>query len=330
VVDSGIQADHPEIAGKVLAQRDFIEDDGTAQDELGHGTHVAGIAAATMNNNEGIAGICPDCRLVVARVLDANGNGTEFGVAQGIDYAVDNGADVVNLSLGDRKPYAVVERAVNRAWGSGVVVVASAGNRGNNVVEYPAAYPKVISVSATSPNNEFVSFSSRGRTVDLAAPGQGIYSSVPVDEYAYKSGTSQAAPQVAGAAGLLASQGLDNAEVRERLQCTARDLGEPGRDDLFGHGLLDAYAAVTAATGTDGDDDLEGTSGRDVICAGAGDDTFRGLGGDDVVYGGRGADTIRGNDGHDRLFGEEGDDTIIGGAGRDTIRGGAGRDVERQ
>jgi len=323
VVDTGIQADHPDITGKVIAQRDFVDDDDVGEDVFGHGTHVAGIAAATMNNNEGIAGICPDCRLVNARVLNARGFGTDFQVAQGIDYAADEGVDVVNLSLGDAKDAPVLEKAVNRAWALGAVVVGAAGNEGNKPVQYPAAYPKAIAVSATDTLGKFVSFSNRGRAIDLAAPGVGIYSTVPTDAYATYSGTSMSAPHVAGVAGLLAGQGLNNERIRERLQCTAKDMGAGGRDDLYGHGLLDARAAVTETcprrpnpqparctiTGTSKANVLRGTPRRDVICA---------LGGNDVVQANRGEDLLKGGSGNDVLAGGPGKDTLSGGPGRDS------------
>lgn len=322
VVDGGIQADHPEIIGKVVAQHDFVDDDDIAQDDDGHGTHVAGIAAANTNNNQGIPGICPACKLVISKALNARGYGTEFDVAQGIDYAVQNRVDVVNLSLGGRKDDPVVERAVNRAWDSGVVMVAAAGNRGDNTIEYPAAYPKVISVSSTSQINKPSYFSSRGKTIDLAAPGEGIYSAAPIDTYEFRSGTSQATPQVAGVAGLLASQGLDNDEIRQRLECTARDLGADGRDNFYGHGIVNAYAAVTETcprqptppsarctiSGTNKSDVLRGTPRRDVIC---------GLDGNDAVLGHDGADILKGGPGNDALVGGNGKDTYLGGPGTD-------------
>jgi thermitase len=257
VVDSGIEQGHPDI-GKISAQKDFVSGDAVANDPYGHGTHVAGVAAALTNNDRGVAGGCPACRLLVARVLDAYGNTTDATLVSGINWSVDNGADVVNLSLGGPKPSAGLEQAIKDASARGAVIVAAAGNTGTTWLQYPAAYPAAIAVSATNKNDALAGFSSRGDWVDLAAPGTGIISARAAGGshrfygtcsdagrgYVACGGTSQSAPFVSALAGLLSSQGKGAGEIRRRMQNTATDLGAAGRDPKYGHGRIDANKAV--------------------------------------------------------------------------------------
>src|SRR3990170_879710 len=189
-------------------------------DTYGHGTHVAGIAAATAGNGVGVAGVCPRCTILAVKVFaDGSGSTSDFTVAQGIVWAVDHGANVVNLSLGGPGSSAVAQAAVDYAWSRGVVVVAAAGNSGSSTLSYPAAYPNAIAVSATNSSDGLAGFSSYGSWVDLSAPDQGILSTVPGGDYASWSGTSMATPVVAGAAGLAFSAGLGSAAaVRTALE----------------------------------------------------------------------------------------------------------------
>ena len=182
ILDSGIDQDHPDLSGKVADQYDFVEDDAVANDPNGHGTQVAGIAAALTNNGRGIAGGCPRCKLLVYRVIDANGDTTASRVIAGIDWSTKNGADVINLSFGSDQQSDFLRSAINQAYakGNGAVVVAAAGNEGNtaepSAEQYPAAYEAAIAVSATDDNDRLADFSSRGNWVDLAAPGTDIMS----------------------------------------------------------------------------------------------------------------------------------------------------------
>ena len=176
--------------------------------------------------------------------MGARGFTTDSRIVEGIDWSVNQGADVVNLSLGGPGDSSVLRTAVNRAYGRGAVVVAAAGNEGTNVPRYPAAYPKVIGVSATSADGTLARFSSRGSWVDLAAPGTNILSTSRSGGYDKWSGTSMSAPFVSGLAGLLASQGMSADAIRQRMQESAKDLGPAGYDPLYGHGRINADNAV--------------------------------------------------------------------------------------
>jgi thermitase len=242
IVDSGIYVKHPDI-GRIIAQRDFVEDDAVADDDFGHGTHVTGIAGALTDNGKGVAGGCFNCGLLISKVMGARG-ATASRVVEGINWSVNHGADVVNLSLGGTANPSVLRTVINRAYGRGVVVVAAAGNEGTNRPVYPAAYSKVIAVSATTTDGKLASFSNRGEWIDLAAPGTDILSTSKSGGYERRSGTSMSAPFVSGLAGLLASRGLPAHSIRQRMQTSAKDLGPAGDDPRFGHGRIDADNAV--------------------------------------------------------------------------------------
>ena len=243
IVDSGAYSNHPDI-GRIIAQRDFVEDDAVADDDNGHGTHVTGIAGALTDNGKGVAGGCFDCELLIAKVMGRIGFTTDSRIVKGINWSANHGADVVNLSLGGSGDSSVLRTAVDRAYGRGALVVAAAGNEGTNEPQYPAAYSKVIAVSATTADGRLARFSSRGDWVDLAAPGTDILSTRMSGGYERMSGTSMSAPFVSGLAGLLASRGMSADSIRERMQTTAKDLGPAGDDPQFGHGRIDADNAV--------------------------------------------------------------------------------------
>ena len=253
VVDTGIDVDHPDLQGKVVAQKSFVGSNTSASgdDNAGHGTAVAGVAAATTDNATGVAASCPDCSLMSAKVGNSLDRITVADEVQGINWAVNNGADVVNLSFGGPGDPDVERNAVNRAARKGVVVVAAAGNDNTSDRNYPAAYRRAISVVATDASDEKADFSSFGRTVDVAAPGVDIVTTdiagsggFERGDYSSIDGTSFSSPMVAGVAGLLDAQGRSVADVRKRLQTTAKDLGPDGKDTRYGHGLIDAAAAV--------------------------------------------------------------------------------------
>ncbi len=244
VVDTGIAAGHPDLRGKVVAQGNFADQFGGARGRVGHGTHVAGVIGAQTGNGVGVAGGCPNCRLLSARVDGfLFGRITDASVAEGINWSVNNGARVINLSLGSPQPSAILENAVDRATSRGVVVVAAAGNEGTSTKFYPAAYENVIAVAATSRRDGRAGFSNFGNWVDVAAPGVGILSTYP-GGYASLSGTSFSSPHVAALAGLLSSQGYTRAEITSRILATAEDEGPLGRDPFYGEGRIDAAAAV--------------------------------------------------------------------------------------
>jgi subtilisin family serine protease len=251
VIDTGIDLKHPDLKANIKGGYNAINPLKSYTDDHGHGTHVAGIIAA-LNNSIGVVGVGPNIDLYAIKVLNAKGSGYLSDVIEGLDWAVDNGIKVVNMSLGTSQDVPSFREAIVRAYNAGVVIVAAAGNTGGELV-YPAAYPEVIAVSATDQNNQIASFSSRGPEVDLAAPGVNIYSTYKGQSYATLSGTSMAAPHVTGAAALIIDTkkcdlNLDGvctpSEVKQRLEQTAVDLGTPGKDNLYGSGLVNVYNAL--------------------------------------------------------------------------------------
>ncbi len=241
VVDSG--ARHPELRDQIVARRDFVNNDSTVEDPLGHGTHVAGTVAAETGNGTGVASGCPGCRLVIAKAVGSDGHGYTSDIAEGIVWSANNGAEVINLSLGGPDS-PTMRNAVDYAVDRGAVAVAAVGNDGSSIKRYPGAYPDVIGVAATDLWERRASFSNYGSWVDVAAPGVSILSTTPRGSYDYYSGTSMASPHVAALAGLLVGQGHGPSGVRSRILDTAVDLGPDGRDPYFGAGRIQADQAV--------------------------------------------------------------------------------------
>ncbi|MGJ3237479.1 MAG: S8 family serine peptidase [Anaerolineae bacterium] len=199
VIDSGICSNHPDLQGRILPGYDFVDDDNDPADVFGHGCGVAGVIAANSNNNIGIAGIAPNVQIMPLRVLDSVGLGSYSSIANAIIYAVDNGADIINLSLAGPAPSAILEAAVAYAVDSGVVVIAAAGNFAREGAFYPAAYPSVIAVGSIDPVTlAQSSFSNFGADIDVWAPGRDILTTNMLGDYEFASGTSFAAPIVAG------------------------------------------------------------------------------------------------------------------------------------
>ena len=251
-VDSGVDYTHPDLVNRMAtpAGHDFVNNDPDPMDDGGHGTHVAGIAAAAIGNGKGIAG-ASSARIMAMKVLDANGTGTEFNLALGIEKCRERGASVISMSLGTDQNSKAVHRAVVDAFAAGIVMVASVGNTGTtcDCVRWPAAYPQVIAVGAVMPNSGRAPFSAVSNGVDFVAPGYAIVSSVPGNRYVAASGTSQAVPFVAAAAALLLQAGEDGAGVGQALRATAIDLGPAGHDGAFGHGSVNVGAALAHAAG---------------------------------------------------------------------------------
>ncbi len=258
VVDTGIDNSHPDLPA-VVAQKDFINSDNNAEDDNGHGTHVAGTIGAQTNNSTGVAGTNWNVSLVAAKVLNRSGSGSYSAVANGIIWVADNGAKVINLSLGGSAPSVTLKNAVNYAWNKGAVLACSAGNSGTSAKNYPAAYPNCIAVAATNQNDQKASFSNYGsKWVDVAAPGVAILSTLPntsvylntqygyYQNYDSLAGTSMAAPHVAGLAGLVWASGkcTTNTCVRSRIEANTDRIA--GTGTYWQHGRINAYKAVSA------------------------------------------------------------------------------------
>ncbi|MGH3712474.1 MAG: S8 family serine peptidase, partial [Micromonosporaceae bacterium] len=243
VIDTGVQRSHPDLDAKIVAGYDWVSGDTAPDDAHGHGTHVAGTAAAETNNATGGAGMCPECRIMPLRVLNAQGSGTLANVASAIRYAADNGAKVINLSLGGPGS-ATLQSAVDYAFNRGSFLACAAGNSNTSSTSsaYPAAYPNCFAVASTTSTDARSSFSNYGSWVEVAAPGSSIYSAWLNSGYNTISGTSMATPHVAGLAGLLASQGLTHTQIRDGI-CNSADKIS-GTGTYWTCGRINAAAAV--------------------------------------------------------------------------------------
>jgi thermitase len=258
VLDTGFDSGHPDRPVNLLMGYDYANGDASPLDDHGHGTHVVGIVAAAINNGTGVAGICPQCQVLVVKVLDNEGSGSESAVIDGLDYAsywgaVDGKRTIINLSLGGPDYDRALEQAVVLAQSRGALVVAAAGNDGADAAGYPAALTGVVAVSSTTDGDQPSSFSQYG---DLAAPGSVIWSTVPRGYFAYAppyasmSGTSMATPLLAGAAGLVwtLNPGYTAQQVAQRLIDTV-DV-PTGWDTRYGVGRLNIERAALAVTPT--------------------------------------------------------------------------------
>lgn len=250
IVDTGINYAHEDLAAHFVGGHDFVNGDATPNDDHGHGTHVAGIAAAVIGNGRGIAGVA-NVSIRAVKVLDASGAGYHSWVASGIRWCADNRGDVIGMSLGGPGS-SVLQSAVNYAWEAGALLVAAAGNTGpcSSCVDYPGAYPNVIAVGCTTASEAVCGFSSRGPEVDVSAPGDRILSTYRTSNTAYTtlSGTSMSTPHVVGVAALIWSHDatISNSNVRALIESRARDVGAPGRDNDHGIGIVDAAASLEA------------------------------------------------------------------------------------
>jgi subtilisin family serine protease len=246
VVDTGIEASHPDLQGDVLPGYDFVSDDGDPADDHGHGTRISGIIAAQRGNAAGIAGIAPAVTLLPVKVMDWEGHGAYSAVASGIVYAVDQGARVLNLSLAGTAKSDVLQAAVDYATAHDSIVVAAAGNYGSNIAAYPAASTGAVAVSALDPLDGHPSFSSYGAWIGFAAPGVDIVTTSRGAGYGSATGTSPAAAFGSAVFALLlsAQPELRRAEAIERVRDGCTDLGTSGWDRFFGAGRVDAHAAL--------------------------------------------------------------------------------------
>lgn len=256
IVDSGLDVAHPEFAGRVAAARDEIDNDDVPQDTCDHGTHVAGILGARGNNGIGIAGLGWNVNLIPVRVLTANQSrcdGTEADIHDGILWALEHGARIINLSLGAlpasgttcEQSFPVMSAAVRDAYEMGALVVAASGNQSAAAIACPARQVQAMAVGASTPADTRAIYSNYGAELDVVAPGDDIYSTIP-DSYAAMSGTSMAVPHVSGLAALIWSQtpGLSNDQVGDIIRFSADDLWPSGKDDYFGYGRINGWRAL--------------------------------------------------------------------------------------
>jgi len=254
ILDTGVDYNHEDIAGNyVTGGYDWINSDNNPMDDNDHGTHCAGIAAAVIDNNKGIAGVA-QVSIMAEKVLNSGGSGSSSQVASGITHAADNGADVISMSLSSDSPSSAIESACDYAYNTkGVVIVAAAGNDGEYGMNYPAGFDTVIAVGAIDNTDHRCSFSNYGEGLELVAPGKRVLSTVIGNDYAYLSGTSMATPHVAGVAALAKSSNPSwtNVQIRNELKNTAEDLGPAGWDDDFGYGLVDARLSGQVEPGVD-------------------------------------------------------------------------------
>ena len=270
ILDTGVDPDHTELT--VLDGKSYVEGVYSPDDDNGHGTNCAGIVAAQWNfafdaeDQSGVVGVAPGVEILPVKVLDSGGSGWYSDIVLGIDWAVDNGADVISMSLSGSSSTDALKTACDSAYSSGVLVIAAAGNSGKKKdtfdnVQYPARYSSVIAVGATDSSDNRARFSATGPALELMAPGVSIKSTWLNDGYKTISGTSMACPHVAGVAALVLTISVplgydtisngqwDPVEVRAFLADTATDLGKA---NAYGNGLVDAELAIEDST--DGDD----------------------------------------------------------------------------
>ena len=252
VLDTGIDGDHKDLEGQVVAVANFTVSS-TVDDIYGHGTHIAGIIAAISDNDIGIVGVAPECRLMNAKVADDKGRCQASTVAEAIIWAVDNGASVINISIELGEPSPELEDAINYAWNQGAIIITAAGNDGNQAPVYPAYYEKCIAVAATKPDDTLAPLSNYGDWIDVAAPGFNIYSTMPGDNYGYKTGTSFATAYVSGLAALLFDvitdnngDGRLNDEIRAAIETGCQEIGIVG----VGTGRINVATSITEVSGS--------------------------------------------------------------------------------
>src|SRR4051794_34773954 len=262
VIDSGITRTHPDLQGRLGRGIDFVQNDSDPQDENGHGTHVSGIVAANTGNDIGVEGVPPGATILPVRVLDESGGGDSTTVAKGVDWAVDQGVQVINLSLGSDSPLLGAgpdfDASIDRAPDHGIVVVAAAGNSGLPACDQPSGQGRLLCVGSVDKRRDRSFFSNFGSGLGLVAPGgsgllgtdEDVLSTWMDGGYKEEAGTSQATPHVAGVAALLVSKGVRGQAAVDRILATADDLGTPGPDAQFGAGLVDAQRAVAGLGGS--------------------------------------------------------------------------------
>lgn len=251
VIDTGIDFNHPELKDSLVEGKNFLSPGGSANDDNGHGTHVAGTIGAIGNNNTGVVGVNWNVSLMPLKVCNAAGTCPDDATAAALTYAADHGAKVVNMSLGGPgTPPQLLKEAMTYAASKGVFLAVAAGNSNADAgTHYPAMLPESFTVAATDSSDGKASFSNWGKRIDIAAPGVGIFSTHKDGQYKVLSGTSMATPHVAGLAALMLSvrPSLTRTQLADLMQKSADDIGAPGKDDYFGAGRINMRKAVIAA-----------------------------------------------------------------------------------
>jgi subtilisin family serine protease len=247
VLDSGVDSAHPNLnGGKVISGYNFVDESADAATDLyGHGTMIAGIAAAPVGTG-GVVGVCPECSIMSVVVADRKGKCNDSDLARGIRYAADHGARIINISYGSGADNPILLDAVNYAWSKGAVIVASAGNEPSNSLSYPAAYANVIAVSATDHDDKPAPFTAYGTWIDVSAPGVGIVTTGLHGKYAAGSGTSFSSAIIAGLAGLIysANPNLTNSQVVNIIINHTDNTGAAGFDPYYGFGKVNLQKAL--------------------------------------------------------------------------------------
>lgn len=276
VLDTGVQLNHPDLAGRLVAGYDFVNGDSNPSDDNGHGTWVSGIIAANANDGYGMAGVSWSDKVMPVKIMNGSGSGSTADLMDGIRWAADHGATIINMSVGGFPYSQLVQDAVNYAWSKGVVLVGAAGNNRREETYYPASFDNVVSVSATQVDDEFSNWSSWGPKVDVSAPGSSVlvtncYVCTYADHdtwgsHTFISGTSFATPNVAGVVALIRAKfpTWTPSQIVGRLLNTSDDLGYAGWDSKYGRGRVNAYRAVGATTsgpGPSSGDGLEPNNG---------------------------------------------------------------------
>ena len=247
IMDTGIDDKHPDLENNIVPGKNFTDEGNSddTSDKNGHGTHVAGTVGAT--DNEKVVGVSWKVGLMPVKVLDEEGSGTLANIAEGIEWIIEEkNADIINLSLGSSASTNTLKSAVENAHNAGIILIASAGNEGEDEVFYPAAYEEVIAVGSVDYDMEKSSFSNYGDKLDFMAPGEKIYSTIPDGNYENLYGTSMAAPHVSGVVALMLAQSeIEPDHIKTFLKKSAQDLGEnKGKDYEYGYGLINSHAAI--------------------------------------------------------------------------------------
>ena len=250
IVDTGVNADHLDLKDNILSGYNVIDGTSNVKDECGHGTHIAGIAAALTNNGTGIAGVSGNTKILPIKVLDENGDGYSLDIATGIKWAADSGARIINLSLGGVNYDNYLREAVEYASKKGCIIIAAAGNSGSRKPTYPAAFKDVVAVTAVDNNNNLCKFSNFGKYIDIAAPGLDIYSTSKDGGYEYRSGTSMACGFVSGTVALVWGEAPDKSaqEIKEIIKKSARKVDISEKNNTTNIRVIDAYNAYKMAT----------------------------------------------------------------------------------